>query len=158
MEDNQKKKTPLLVIIMAVLLVIALVVIAVLLLRQPEKEIVTVGPKIETQGEVVKNEHSISLPGYGSLTLKADATEQNVNIPNPPENTCLVRISLVLSDGTVLWVSEDVQPGYYSTPIVLPEPLKAGEYSATLKYDCFTDDGNHSALNGAESALTLRVK
>ena len=158
MEDNRKKKIPLLTIMLLVLLVVAAGVITALLLRKPE--VVTVGPKIETDESrpVEKNEHSIALPGYGSLTLKADATEQNVNIPNPMENTCLVRISLILSDGTVLWVSEDVQPGYYSTPIVLSEPLKAGEYSAKLKYECFTDDGNHSALNGAESALTLRVQ
>lgn len=157
MEETKQKPSALTIVLLALLAVAAVVIVA-LLLRQPEKEVITVGPKIETQGEVVKSETVVALPGYGGMTFKANTKEQNVNVPNPPENTCLVKISLILSDGTVLWESEDVQPGYYSTPIVLTKALEAGEYEARLKYDCFTADGSRTPLNGAESALTLHVQ
>ena len=163
MEKTEKKKPSVLTIVLLALLVVAAVVIVVLLLRDkpvPEKEIITVGPKIETDESqpVEKSETVISLPGYGGMNFKANTKEQNLNIPNPPENTCLIKISLILSDGTVLWESEDVQPGYYSTPIVLTKELEAGDYEAYLKYDCFTADGSRTPLNGAESALTLHVQ
>lgn len=158
MEETKKKKPSVLTIVLLALLVVAAVVIVVLLLR--DKQIITVGPKIETDESqpVEKSETVISLPGYGGMNFKANTKEQNLNIPNPPENTCLIKISLILSDGTVLWESEDVQPGYYSTPIVLTKELEAGEYEAYLKYDCFTADGSRTPLNGAESALTLHVQ
>ena len=154
--EETKQKPSALTMVLLVLLAVAAVVIVALLLRKPQ--VVTVGPKIETQGEVVKSETVVALPGYGGMNFKANTKEQNVNVPNPPENTCLVKISLILSDGTVLWESEDVQPGYYSTPIVLTKALEAGEYEARLKYDCFTADGSRTPLNGAESALTLHVQ
>ena len=99
---------------------------------------------------------SINLPGYAALYLKAGVTEQDLALPNLPENFCQIRISLLLDDTTVIWTSELVQPGEAAT-IVLSEPLEAGCYSATLLYECFRIDENMSSLNGARFPLLLYV-
>lgn len=108
---------------------------------------------------VEKLNGSTAIPGFSSLTLQANTKKQAVVLSNPPENTCLFRISLILEDGTVLWTSDLIKPGYDSAPIRLSQPLSAGSYpNATLKYDCFTDDADRTQLNGAEINLTLRVE
>lgn len=115
-------------------------------------------PASETE-PVEKLDGQIAVPGFESLTLKADSKKQEVVLSNPAKNSCYFRISLILSDGTVLWTSEDIAPGKTSKPIKLSRTLEAGTYQeAKLKYECFTMDGNHSALNGAEIKLTLRVQ
>ena len=149
-----KKKFPKSTLILILLLIIAVCVIAVLVAKPPQ--VVEVGPKIENSEDVQTLEGSINLPGYDAITFKADKKEQEVMIPNPPENTCLVKITLKLSDGTVLWESEDVEPGRYSTPIVFEKALKKGTYKdSVLEYKCFTNDKEHSQLNGAECKFTL---
>lgn len=106
---------------------------------------------------VEKLTDSINLPGYGWINLKADTAEQDMTIPNPEENYCQIRISLMLEDGTVLWTSELVQPGEESAPIVLNEPLAKGTYNGVLKYECFDTDENMTQLNGAQAQLKLKV-
>ena len=108
---------------------------------------------------VSKLENSTAIPGYESLTLKADERKQEAVFYNPPENTCLFRISLILEDGTLLWTSKEIKPGKNSDPIRLLQPLSAGQYPNTvLKYECFAMDADKTPLNGAEIKLTLRVK
>jgi len=108
--------------------------------------------------QVEKNTDSIAIPGYEGISLKADTKQQTVGLPNPPQNTCYFKITLLLEDGTVLWQSELVEPGAVSEPIKLKQPLKKGTYSnSLLKYECFTMDGNMKALNSAATKLTLRV-
>lgn len=120
--------------------------------RTPE----TIGPP-ETSEPVEKLEGSIAIPGYDALTLLANSREQTIVLPNPPENTCLFRLSLILEDGRVLWTSKYIKPGENSDPIKLSNPLAAGNYpNAMLKYECFTTD--QTPLNGAEIKLTLRVQ
>lgn len=50
--------------------------------------------------EVLKNENSISIPGYEGITLKADSLKQTVALKNPEQNTCYFVIALYLEDGT----------------------------------------------------------
>lgn len=108
---------------------------------------------------VEKLDGQIAVPGFESLTLQADSKKQEVVLSNPAENSCYFRISLLLSDGTVLWTSEEIAPGKTSKPIRLSQPLSQGVYTdAKLKYECFTMDSSRSALNGAEIKLTLRVQ
>ena len=103
--------------------------------------------------------NGIDLPGYGALNFKADVLEQEVIIPNPPQNFCWIRASIILEDGTVLWTSELIAPGESSDPIVFTTPLAAGEYkNAILKYECFRMDEALTPLNGATTNLTLKVK
>lgn len=109
--------------------------------------------------EVLKNENSISIPGYEGITLKADSLRQTVALKNPEQNTCYFVITLYLEDGTILWKSDYIKPGETSSPIVLKEPLEKGNYpNAVLQYSCFKMDSEKTQLNGAETKLTLRVK
>ena len=115
-----------------------------------------VGQQTEETEPVEKLTDSISLPGYGGLNLTAGKTEQNLALPNPAENFCQIRISLILEDGTVIWTSELTPPGEQAQ-IVLNEALEKGDYNATLKYDCFQMDENKTPLNGAACQLVLHV-
>ena len=113
----------------------------------------------EATEPVEKNQGRISIPGFEVLELQAGVQQQTVVLSNPAENTCLFRISLILEDGTVLWTSQEVQPGQDSDPIFLSQPLGAGEFpNAKVKYECFAQDEERTPLNGAETKLTLKVK
>lgn len=145
-------------VILAVLLVIALGVIAWLLI-QGGNEKPPDNPQPEQTEPVEKLTDSIDIPGFGELHFKAGQTEQNMTVPNPPQNFCWFKVSLVLEDGTVLWTSELIAPGEKSEKVVLNEPLEKGEYkNAMLKYQCFADEAEQNALNGAETKLTIIVK
>ena len=105
-----------------------------------------------------KNTDTIDIPGYGSITLKADAAEQSVNLYNPEQNTCYFRMTLLLSDGTQLWQSGLIEPGKGIYDITLEQTLAAGSYEdAVLKYECFAMDDAQTPLNGSEIKLTLNV-
>ena len=120
---------------------------------------------------IVENSN-ISIPGYESLELKAGTKKQSVNFYNPDDNTCFFRISLVLksddgseADGTAgdsvakeeaLWTSEMIEPGEHVKSIKLSKELESGEYTATLKYECFRLQ-DKSPLNGSNVELTLNV-
>ena len=88
---------------------------------------------------------NIAIPGYEKLTFTAGKTAQTVNLKNPPENACAFVLTLSLS------------PGEAFTRITLSRALDAGDYPATLHYDCYTIEDNQP-LNGAEIQLTLEVK
>ncbi len=112
----------------------------------------------EQTASVEKLTDTIDMPGYSWLNLKADTTEQELTLPNPPQNFCQMRMSLLLEDGTVLWTSELVQPGESSKPIILSQPLAKGEYkNAMLKYECFKIDEAMTPLNGGQIVLSLKV-
>jgi len=99
---------------------------------------------------------NIAIPGYETLSLAAGKTAQTVYLKNPPENAAAFVMTLTLDDGTALWTGEALQPGEAFTRITLQKALRAGEYGATLRYDCFSLNDN-TPLNGAEIKLTLSV-
>lgn len=99
----------------------------------------------------------ISVPGYEKLTFQAGQKTQSVYLTNPEDNTCYFVMSLVLSDGTVIWKSGKLEPGLAFDRIGLDQTLDAGTYEdVTLNYDCYsmTDD---SRLNGSSMKLQLEV-
>ena len=100
---------------------------------------------------------SIAIPGYEKLGFAAGKTAQTVNLKNPAENACTFVLSLTLDDGTTIWTGKALAPGEAFTRITLTRALDAGEYPATLHYDCYTIEDNQP-LNGAEIQLTLEVK
>lgn len=149
-----------LLVILLVFLIITIGVLLFLLLRPDPVEVHTPdGANSVSSDNVQKNEDTISIPGYESITLAADKKQQTVGLPNPANNTCYFKIFLVLEDGTILWESNLVEPGQISDPIKLNSPLEAGTYrNAVLKYECYTMDGQMRQLNGAATKLTLIVK
>ena len=98
----------------------------------------------------------IDIPGFETLTLKADETEQTSPFFNPENNVCLFRLTLKVN-GEDIWTSGDIAPGQKAESMTLSHELAAGEYSAKLKYDCFTLE-DKTPLNGAEIDLTVNVK
>ena len=100
---------------------------------------------------------NIAIPGYEKLDFAAGKTAQTVNFKNPAENACTIVLTLTLEGGETLWTGEALSPGEAFTRITLNRALDAGEYPATLHYDCYTIEANQP-LNGAEIQLTLEVK
>ena len=142
------------IIILSVIAVITVIAVVsnILMKESPENR-----PQIEESVE--KNPNSISIPGYEILELKADTRDQTLCMPNPPQNCCYFQMSLYLSDGTLIWQSELIEPGSNSKPMVLLHSLNKGMYAnAILKYSCYAMDEELTPLNGAETKLTLKVK
>ncbi len=161
----ERRKTPngkdvLLVLLAVVALCAVLVAVWAVSTRNRTEPAEAAREASKTTAEPVeKLTDSIDLPGYGALSFKADTREQEVRLPNPPQNFCYIRASLILEDGTVLWTSEPIAPGESSDPVVFRTPLAAGEYkNAVLKYECFRMDEALTPLNGATANLTLKVK
>ena len=100
---------------------------------------------------------NIAIPGYEKLSFAAGKTAQAVNLKNPPENACAFVLTLTLEGGETLWTGKALSPGEAFTRITLERALDAGEYPATLHYDCFSLNDN-TPLNGAEIQLTIEVR
>ena len=100
---------------------------------------------------------NIAIPGYEKLSFAAGKTAQTVNLKNPVENACTFVLTLTLEGGETLWTGKALSPGEAFTRITLTRALDAGEYGATLHYDCFSLNDN-TPLNGAEVKLTIEVK
>lgn len=100
---------------------------------------------------------SIAIPGYEKLSFAADKTAQTVNLQNPAENACTFVLTLTLTGGETLWTGKALSPGEAFKRITLSRALDAGDYAATLRYDCYTIEDNRP-LNGAEIKLTIEVK
>ena len=100
---------------------------------------------------------SIAIPGYEKLSFAAGKRAQTVNLKNPPENACTFVLTLSLADGETLWTGKALSPGEAFKSITLSRALPAGEYPATLRYDCFSLQDN-TPLNGAEIQLTIEVQ
>ncbi len=107
---------------------------------------------------IVKNKNSISVPGFGQINMVADQLEQTTRLYNPEQNNCYFKISIVLSDGTVIWKSDFMEPGEKADKITLLKTLPEGTYNdTTIQYDCFSMS-KKSSLNNARIKLKLIVK
>lgn len=92
------------------------------------------------------------------MNLKAGTTEQSVNLYNPEQNSCYFKMSILLSDRTVLWESGLVEPGKAIYNLTLNQIPSAGTYeNCILKYECFSMDEDQTPLNGSEIEFTLNV-
>ena len=102
------------------------------------------------------NGESIDIPGYESLTLQAGSTSQKVYLFNPEKNSAYFVMTLTLENGDTIWKGKALYPGEAFTDIILNKSLEAGDYAATLHYDCFSVS-NKEPLNGADIELNLTV-
>lgn len=100
----------------------------------------------------------IQIPGYSKAVMEEGDTSLVLSIGNPKANNCGFYATLKLEDGTELYKSELLKPGYGLTEIPLSQTLKAGEYTAIVYYKCVTLDEEQSPLNSAESEFKLIVK
>lgn len=104
-----------------------------------------------------ENKKHIAIPCFDNLIFRANQTAQKVNIYNPEENECIMDFSIVLSDGTVIWESDNTYPGYGFHDIELTKPLSSGVYEARLVTRCFIMD-KKSELNGSSFKFKLNVR
>lgn len=119
---------------------------------------VTDGWDTGLEDEPAPEVHGIQIPGYGTAVMNAGDTSLVLSIGNPKANNCGFYATLKLEDGTELYKSELLKPGYGVTEIPLTQTLTAGEYTAIVYYQCVTLDEEHSPLNSAESEFKLIVK
>jgi hypothetical protein len=100
----------------------------------------------------------IAIPGYKSISLKANQKEQAVSLVNPAQNSCYFVISLLLPDGTEIYKSKMIPPSKGLYNITLNRELAAGTYAkAILKYECYKMDDNLTKLNSANVEVILEV-
>ncbi len=163
-----KTKKKLLIIIIVILIIAALVVGGVVVYNnffaeQPTTSNGVVG-KISSdwdtgmEDETSPKSKGTQIPGYSTAEMKAGDTSLHISIGNPKSNECGFYATLKLEDGTVLYKSELLEPGYGLTEVPLSKTLEKGEYSAIVYYECVTLDEEHTPLNSAESEFTLIVK
>ena len=165
-ESKRKRQTggQRIVIIGLVLLLAAAVGIIVWLTTKSDSGSKPEGAEETSQSEigglvVPERPEMLDITAYESITLKADTLEQSVRFDNPLQNNCWLVITLSLEDGTVLWKSEELQPGQVVRSITLNQPLAAGEYeNAVLIYQHWTYDEEKLPLNGAETLVTLKTE
>ena len=116
------------------------------------------GDRVERFAEAAPGSGAnIAIPGYEKLSFAAGKTAQTVNLKNPPENACTFVLTLTLEGGETLWTGKALSPGEAFTRVTLTRALDAGEYPATLHYDCFSLQDS-APLNGAEVKLTIEVR
>ena len=154
-EKPKQRRFPYITVVLGVACVVLVILFLQTCRHMPENSSESTVPETT----VVKNEGSISIPGYEMLELKADSKQQTIALSNPPQNNCYFEISLYLEDGTLLWKSELIKPGEATEPIVLTKELSKGYYpKSVLRYACFAMDTDRTPLNGAETKVTLWVK
>lgn len=154
-EKPAQKRFPYITVALAVDCVVLVILLMQTCQLPPGNNIESLVPETT----VVKNEGSISVPGYEMLELKADSKKQSFSMSNPEQNNCYFEISLYLEDGTLLWKSELIEPGEVSKPLVLAKELSKGYYpKSVLRYACFAMDKDRTPLNSAETKVTLWVK
>ena len=99
----------------------------------------------------------ILVPGYSGAKMKAGDKVLALRIGNPKENTCYLKATLQLEDGTVLYESELIEPGKGYDSIELIQTLEVGEYEAFVHYQGYSMDENREQLNSCDSAFILKV-
>lgn len=155
---KQKKAIILVVLIM-------LVVMIVILVRSCGNEPISDVPQTEMQDNKLDftpsgngSKNAITIPGMTGLTMKAGQLEQTVDFYNPEQNECYFRISLYLSDNTLIYQSDYIAPSEHVTDISLKQVLECGVYGkCRLVYDCFALE-DKSALNSGEVILEINSK
>lgn len=105
-----------------------------------------------------QNSSATKIPGFETMTMKANTTEQSVNLYNPKGNKVYFRLSIYLSNGKKIWQSEMIKPGKAIYKLKLNRTLAVGTYeNCTLRYDCYAMSKQLVQLNGSQMNFTLKV-
>lgn len=118
----------------------------------------------KTTEEVAEDEattevaESAIIPGFTVIEVAANTTEVASPFYNSAENEVTLQLTLTLEDGTVLYTSEELQPGDALDSMTLSRGLTPGDYNAILHYDVYGMDENHTELNGADIDVIVRAE
>lgn len=158
----EKKRKRLYIVAITLLLLLLIGAIIYILCNQANSspELPTDENAVVWEGEqkvprLPNGQKGIAIPRFDTLVFSANQTNQRVNFFNPDSNDCLFLMTLCIDDKP-LWKSGYCKPGTGYYDIELSEPLKAGEYSAYLKVQCFKEDG--TVLNGAKVEFDITVQ
>ena len=156
-----KNSTDKTIIVATIAFTLVIIVIGCLPLFQNNDTANDVSSGIKWDGNSItanrdKPEKYIAIPCFTDLIFVANQTSQKVNIYNPEENECVMNFSIVLSDGAVIWESDNTHPGYGFHDIELTKTLSSGTYEARLITRCFTMD-KKSELNGSSFKFKINV-
>lgn len=152
-EETQKKRRY--VIILLLLIILALIG-ALIWMNYSHQQRIDKNQVGIVQGGENAVEYT-QIPGFKTLTMTTDTTEQEVYFQNPGENKVNLQLTLALADGTQLYKSDLIQPGNAVKSIKISKKLESGSYDdAILHYDCYTADGQK--CNSANLTFDLIVK
>lgn len=158
-DDLKKRKK---YIVISVILII-LIIVFLLLLRscqstttKPEADVTTMSESnsldFTPYGET---SDTITIPAVDGLNLKAGQLNQQIDFYNPAKNKCYFKISLYLSDNTLIWHSNYLAPSERISEISLNQELHRGVYkNCRLVYDCFSLT-DKSPLNSGSVKLEI---
>lgn len=82
---------------------------------------------------------SITLYGTNGIVIRQGAERQDVVLSNPSGNNCFLIISIYLGDGTLLYESGSIAPGFTEQIINLLCNLQCGVYRGALMVYRFYD-------------------
>lgn len=159
MQEKQNIRKKNVVIILLATFIIILILMLLLRSCQSGKLLLNVNDTTESKvlDFVPNNEtnQSIIIPGVNGMNLKSNQLKQKVDFYNPDKNNCYFRITLYLSDDTLIWQSNLIEPSKHITEIKLNQALQRGLYrNCRLVYDCYTLD-EKSPLNGGQVKLEI---
>lgn len=161
-DKNQKdhKLRTVLVFLICLLIGLSGILIIMLLNSRLDNNINTMAIVYDEDAEDTVSEIHYSdttiIPCWDSMTFKARTTEQDVNFYNPASNEGINFKITLYSGGDVIYKSDLIQPGKVIKHIEIIKPMVAQIVSASVVYQCFTDDGVQ--LNGSKMNFTLKVE
>lgn len=162
-EDTNRKCMIVLLIILIILLIVAIGIwVYQHYIMRPDNEGGTyIEPNASSWDDGLDNsgeiEGRILVPGYSGAQMNEGDTKLSLRIGNPEENTCYLKATLQLEDGTVLYESGLIEPGKGFEEIELNRTLGAGSYEAVVHFQGYTMDDEPKELNSSDSAFTLTV-
>lgn len=103
---------------------------------------------------------SVSIPGWGSITIPANQQTVSVDFFNPEDNEGLYYLTfklILLDTGEVLYESNAVPPGKHIQSITLTRALPAGSYAAVIHVQPYRMS-DETPTNNADMETTLIVR
>jgi hypothetical protein len=100
----------------------------------------------------------IQIPGYKDAKMKEGDTTLHLSIGNPKDNKAGFYATVQLEDGTVLYASSLLEPGYGIKDLPLKQTLQKGTYDAFVTFQIVSLDEAHAPMNTARSAFKLYVE
>lgn len=105
-----------------------------------------------------RDSDNITIPGITGLNMKSKQLKQTVDFYNPDSNLCYFKISLYLSDDTLIYQSDYLKPSEHITEITLHQALRRGIYkNCRLVYQCYSLT-DKSELNSGEIKLEINAQ
>ena len=160
MKKKSDKSSSVLFNIMMVLIGICIIVLcSIIYVTDSESQISNKQNITESQSldfTPSSNEKQIIIPTSNGLELVSGERNQSVDFYNPKSNNCYIRISVYLSDNTLIYRSGLLKPDHRIKDIQLNTILAKGTYkNCKIVYDCYSLT-NKKALNNASMKIEIK--